>query len=108
MNTSRTPAMILPQSDTRHVYGASCSWNGPVAQVVAHRGLPACPHCKGVLFEQDADDWNRGVAEYAEAKSAPVYPRFIKWMSERGTCSPLRTQQDLDGLRSEFIGLHLI
>ncbi len=95
-------AKRLASEDNRHVYSASCSWNGPIAKVGSNGGLPACPHCGSMLLEMDADEWARGVAEYAESKSDPRYPKFIEWMATRGKCSPFRNRTDLDALRSDF------
>lgn len=92
-------------ADNRHVYGAACSWNGPIAKIGSNGGLPACPHCKGMLFEMDAGKWHAGIADYCLKRDDRDYPAFMAWLSNRGTCSPFRNQQDLDVLRSEFNAL---
>lgn len=101
-NVKGPAARNFAVEDGRHVYSATCSWNGSIAKVGSNGGLPACPHCGSMLFEQSADDWHRGIAEYAEAKADPIYPRFIAWLSTRGKCSPLRSENDLNALRTEF------
>lgn len=91
-----------PRPDNRHVYGVGCSWNGPIANVAMRGMLPACPHCGGVLYEMDADKWGVNVQTHSFRTKDAGYPKFIKWLADRGTCSPLHSQADLIALRVIF------
>jgi len=77
----------------RIVYGAGCVWWDSIDKVgtlgaclttgLANTvGLPCCPKCGSVLFEQDEDTWNKGIDEYN--KTNPGYKEFITWL--RGKC----------------------
>ena len=70
---------IVRETDTRYVYGATCAWHGPIQEVGRiGSGLPACPHCGGVLFEVDTEEkWWAGV-DAAEADGRPGYRKFIE------------------------------
>lgn len=76
--------------DTRIVYGAVCTWWDSIQKVGRTpptpngHSLPACPHCKGVLFEmRDEAAWWRGVDAY-EATGHPGYRAMTEWA--RGKC----------------------
>lgn len=84
-----------------HVYGAVCSWSGPIEKVgllpakdisipgrkepIKSQGLPCCPYCKGVLFQMDESEWWQGVDAY-ERKGATNYRAFIEWKERIGKC----------------------
>lgn len=80
-------------SDSRVVYGACCAWWDSIDKA-GHRGtdrgdglgrIPACPHCKGVLFEMASiEEWWTGVDAH-EAKE-PGYRKYVEW--QRGKCHP--------------------
>lgn len=91
-----------PAIDNRHTYSVSCSWNGPIAEVGNNAGLPGCPHCGSMLFEGATSEWNQSVNDYAEKVNDIQYPVFMRWLSTRGKCSPLRCPADLVVLREEF------
>lgn len=106
-NVNRTSRTAI-ESDNRHVYGSGCSWNGPIAKIGTNGGLPACPHCRGMLFEMPERVWMGAMLKYVEDQNDPDYPKFIAWLSTRGTCSPLRRDEDLMLLRMHFVSLNLI
>lgn len=66
------------------VYGMNCRWWDGIENI-GHRegGLPCCPHCRGVLFQMDIDDWWKAVTKYEEA-GHPGYRAFIEWL--KGKC----------------------
>lgn len=76
-------------SDTRVVYGATCSWWDSIDKVgKTPTGLPACPHCGGVLYEIGSErEWWDGVRRH-DADAEPGYIAFIEWL--RGRCFPGR------------------
>jgi hypothetical protein len=70
----------------RVVYGARCTWWGLITETATRRGLPCCPYCGGVLFEQpDEATWWAGV-DRAEAEGRTGYRALIEWA--RGRCFP--------------------
>ena len=77
--------------DTRIVYGARCTWWDSIDKI-GHVGnhvsnLPACPHCRSVLFEMPSlAIWQKGVDAYADTRSDPDYRDFVAWL--RGKCFP--------------------
>lgn len=73
--------------DTRIVYGARCSWWDSIDKIgKTASGLPACPHCRSVLFEmRDEQTWFAGVDAYEKAGN-PGYRKMIEWA--RGKCFP--------------------
>lgn len=75
--------------DERVVYGANCSWWDSIDQAdTKPSGLPCCPCCGGVLFEQPSEaGWWAQVATF-EANSHDGYRDFIEWL--RGRCFPGR------------------
>ncbi len=73
-------------SDSRIVYGLSCTWWDDIGNAGKHprSGLPCCPHCKGMLFElANPEQWWSGVDTYAKATGDKEYPGLIKWMKGR-------------------------
>lgn len=85
-------------TDTRYVYGASCTWHGPIADIgrktvpvrpngfVASLGqpstpmtLPCCPVCEGMLFECPHPDMWWGRVD----KVGPNYRAFIEWLGNK-------------------------
>jgi len=68
------------------VYGARCTWWDSIEKV-SHTdgGLPCCPHCKGVLFQQEESGWWTNV-EHHERDGHPGYANMIRWA--RGSCFP--------------------
>jgi len=73
--------------DTRIVYGARCAWWDSIDKVgTTPTGLPACPHCGGVLFEVGTEaEWWLGVERH-EAAGNDGYRAFVVWL--RGKCFP--------------------
>jgi hypothetical protein len=74
-------------TDTRYVYGATCTWNGPIqeAKGYAHRP-PGCPFCGGVLFEAKSEQhWTESVMKY-ERDAHPGYRAFSEWLGRCGRC----------------------
>jgi hypothetical protein len=66
-------------ADTRYVYGAYCTWHGPISEVDTTAGLPICPRCGSVLFEmEDKAEWLVGVNRFAKEINEPLYPNFIE------------------------------
>ena len=74
--------------DTRFVYGANCTWAGPIQNVGRREsGLPCCPHCGSSLFELPSRSrWDEGVAAFD--KEHPGYADLMKW--GEGRCFPNR------------------
>jgi hypothetical protein len=73
------------------VYAARCSWWGILAEagdvkIGNNEKMPACPHCKSVLFEMPKKDWDAGMAEYE--KENPGYTAFCNWLRSCGRCFP--------------------
>lgn len=87
-------------ADTRYVYGARCTWHGPIVDIgtrqisyttpggVPGQGkVPCCPHCGGMLFEYDKiEDWRLSVSEFD--KKHPGYAEFVDWVGKVGRCWP--------------------
>ncbi len=73
------------------VYGAShCVWWDSIDKAggIPIEGcppLPCCPHCGGVLFQQEESAWWKGVDRY-EVEGHPGYRKFVEWW--RGKCFP--------------------
>ncbi len=70
------------------VYGARCVWWDTIDKAKSTPrpdgpGLPCCPHCGGVLFQQSEPGWWAGVARY-ESEGHPGYRKFVEWW--RGKC----------------------
>lgn len=71
--------------DTRYVYSAKCSWNGPIQNIGIKNGLPCCPHCGSMLFElPDRTTWDLSVAAYNARY--PGYTEYIEWLASNGNC----------------------
>ncbi len=80
-------------SDTRIVYGATCTWWGSIDKVGSFNGLPCCPHCMGMLFEhRSIDVWNQKVLAWTAKFGDAAYPEFVDWTREAPFC--LRLDQD--------------
>lgn len=85
-------------TDTRYVYGARCTWHGPISAigrrevntlevdgVYRPHSVPCCPHCNGTLFEYpNKETWDNGVAEFE--KKHPGYTEFVEWLGDCGGC----------------------
>lgn len=90
----------LDMTDTRYVYGANCSWHGPIADIATKTlpvnpynpmeetvTLPCCPHCGGMLFEfPNKQIWDDAIA-VTEGK-VPGYADYVAWLSSVGVCWP--------------------
>jgi hypothetical protein len=72
-------------TDTRVVYGATCSWWDTIDKAGSTvGGLPGCPHCGGPLYEVPTEaEWWAGVYKKVEVDD-PDYGEFITWL--RGRC----------------------
>lgn len=89
-------------TDTRYVYGARCTWHGPISavgkKVIQNQPpgaepsgppmtIPCCPHCEGILFEYpNKATWDNGVTQF-DAKH-PGYVEFVEWLGVTGGCWP--------------------
>ena len=68
------------------VYGANCVWWDTIDKTArTPSGLPCCPHCGSVLFQQPLDKWWADIDKY-EANGHPGYRKFVEWW--RGKCFP--------------------
>lgn len=89
--------------DTRFVYGATCSWFGPIQAIgntathpkhqelmkrvnapgrLMTAELPCCPHCGGMLLElRNRAEFMAGVPMFD--KDHPGYAKFIEWAEEK-------------------------
>jgi hypothetical protein len=76
------PEMLL---DERVAYGAQCTWWDTLDKAVDHEGLPACPRCRGVLFEWPSVNTFMETARRNEF-AVPGYGGFALWL--RGKCYP--------------------
>lgn len=64
-STQRASGYLPKDPNQRIVYGASCAWWGSITEISSIRGLPACPHCNGVLFQMDdLAEWNASIDRY--------------------------------------------
>lgn len=74
-------------SDTRMVYGSSCSWWDVVSQAASTAsGLPCCPHCGGVLMEMPSiQDWWESVDLFIaqDPDQRANYKTFVGWLQGR-------------------------
>lgn len=69
------------------VYGAMCTWWDYIENAgTKDSGLPCCPRCGSVLFQEYADKWFENVRKYAEELKDPDYERFVRW--NQGKCFP--------------------
>lgn len=98
--------------DTRYVYGARCTWHGPISavNVIPHSGagggLPVCPHCSGPLYEfPSVMSWDNMVATY-NAKH-PGYTEFVEWLGSYGRCwpNPVVAQRQYEALTGKKVQL---
>jgi hypothetical protein len=65
------------------VYGAFCVWwDGIEKAGQLPSGIPCCPHCKSVLFQQPEEQWIQAATKHNDR--APGYLAFILWL--RGKC----------------------
>lgn len=73
-----------------HVYGATCFWHDSINNIgIREHELPCCPHCRGILFQAEVDEWWNGARKY-EQDGHPGYEEFLKW--SQGRC--FKTRQD--------------
>lgn len=70
--------------DNRHVYGAGCTWHGPIAECGKNHEIPCCPHCYCVLLEMPEDQWNRALDQFDSMN--PGYKEFINWCNKAKKC----------------------
>lgn len=90
--------------DVRIVYGVSCTWWDSIDKAVPHPdgGLPSCPHCHSVLFEEDETKWMEGMTKY-ELEGHPGYQEMMTW--SRGKCfSTMDALEAAWPMRSERCG----
>jgi hypothetical protein len=70
-------------SDPRVVYGAHCTYWGPISSVgMLPGGLPCCPYCHGVLFEMETEEEFMRQARRFDDQT-PGYSQFIVWLKGR-------------------------
>lgn len=81
-----------PVPDERVVYGAQCTWWGSISEIGKNSwGLPCCPHCGGMLYEQpNLETWWANVDHFENVGRRAGYRAFVEWM--RGRC--FSTYQD--------------
>lgn len=73
-------------TDTRIAYGARCTWWGPIQEVGTRppHGLPCCPICHGMLFEEESEaQWLAGAQAYQD-DGHPGYLAMVQWL--KGQC----------------------
>ncbi len=93
------------------VYGANCVWWDDISKVGKLKGrsgydLPCCPHCNGVLFQQEEEDWWQGVTRY-ESEGHPGYKQFVEWW--RGKCfKDLNTAKEAYKLNHSIFDLNVL
>jgi len=81
--------------DNRFVYGANCTWYGPIAEAGSFGGLPVCPHCGGVLFEMATEkEWTDSVANF-DARW-PGYRALVEWTKGRHFADYLEAKEAYD------------
>lgn len=79
-----------PCNDTRYVYGATCTWHGPIQEIKTRSGLPACPHCGGLLMEYASRaEWDVPGKKFAEERGLKYYMGWLESLRV-GHCLPLR------------------
>ena len=91
-NACTTPA---GPADMRYVYGADCTWHGPIAMAGATAdGTPCCPVSGGPLLELPSEE-----AFWAEAsannRANPMAEPMLRW-------SRLRCFPDADTLENAY------
>lgn len=91
-----------------HVYSVGCSWHGPIKNVGKTEdlpvteifapesklkigelggkgsGLPCCPFCGSMLFQEDTNKWWEGAKQWD--KEHPNYFRFLQWTEKQKRC----------------------
>lgn len=103
----RHKTKLRPQTDTRIVYGAGCTYWGSIYSVKrGPGGLPACPHCGGLLYQMQTEQaWLDATDTHAQEANDPEFSAFIRWTKGRRCLS---LHPDLDGataydrLRAQF------
>ncbi len=74
--------------DKRYVYGATCTWRGPIQAVSADGGIPRCPQCGSVLYEvEDSTKWFDQIAAF-DADGHEGYSDFQEWLAALPKCIP--------------------
>lgn len=68
-------------NDNRIVYGTFCTWWGSIDDVSLQEDLPVCPHCKGVLYEVDKEEWEKGIEDYE--KDQLGYREIMNWTKDK-------------------------
>lgn len=75
-------------ADTRYVYGATCTWNGPIQEVSTRSSLPCCPKCRGMLLQvSDVPNWQRAIDQF-DAE----HPGYAAFISRRRRARSMRDQ----------------
>lgn len=65
------------------VYGNNCTWYNDKSQAgINPNGLPCCPHCGSMLFEEKTEKWENAILE--NALRDPEYLDLLLWA--RGRC----------------------
>jgi hypothetical protein len=77
-------------SEQLHVYGAGCTWHGPISEAGKNHTIPCCPHCYCVLFETPEKDWQKAIDQFE--KQNPGYRDFMNWCNKSKHC--YRTLKD--------------
>ncbi len=99
--TEASTAMELP-TESRHVYGAACTWHDreenagkTKPRIIAGQSisLPCCPHCGSALLEMSADEW--WALARKNDRSQPGYEDMLRW--SQGKCFP-----DFDTLQNAY------
>lgn len=79
------------KSPPLHVYGVTCSWNGPIDTIglsEPEKGverMPCCPHCKGPLLQMAEAEWKKSAEEHQRAGNTN-YAVFLKWCMAQHRC----------------------
>lgn len=64
--------------------GARCTWWDDKSKAGSKpSGLPCCPHCGGVLFQCEMENWWADAHRYEE-DGHPDYVPFLRWL--QGKC----------------------
>ena len=82
-------------ADRRVVFGAGCTWWDSIDRAATKpSGLPCCPWCGSVLFENSEAEWRTGV-QAAQDGGRIGYVRFIDWIRGRD-CREFATFADAE------------
>jgi hypothetical protein len=82
-------------TDTRFVYGATCTWSGTIQDTYKQSRIPLCPQCNGPLFEVvSKQEWDDSIAVYDKIR--PGYKNFCDWLANLEHCLPLDMNNALD------------